>query len=161
MKKLWFVAFVAACAHGSSNPKPKPPAPAEAPPGALILDGEDADQERARFAIGFVDAVADRDTASIERFTDPEGACAAIGDKAPPDCATAMRADQDEALSFYQQTVPESFDAGDTTSFAVDAAQGIYMITVAPSSGDGEKSVVVVLIEVKGRRYVVFPRKKE
>lgn len=159
MKKLWFVAFVAACAHGSS--KPKPPPKVEAPPGALILDGENAEQERARFAMGFVDAVADRDMAAIDRYTDPDGACAAAADKAPPDCANAMRADQDEAITYYQQMVPESFQAGATSSMPLDESQGIYMITVNPAGGDAEQGVAVILVELQGRRYVVFPRKKE
>jgi hypothetical protein len=160
----------AACSGPSAASSPGPSSPAapavtEAPPGAVIADGEDAEQARTTVATGFVAALARRDDAAIAAYLDEAGMCKALiarrADPAKPEaaCRTELADVNREALAVYRDRVPADFAAGEVTAYPLDAAQGIYMITVAPAGGDEAGSIAVTLFELDGRRYIVFPRK--
>jgi hypothetical protein len=169
------VFLVLAACGGSSKPAahtdPPPPetAAVTVPPGGTVVAGEDGDAARASFAIGFVQAVAHRDHGAIEGYTDPRGFCVTMSRpedvEAHPDfvdkCGDELERANQEALGYYEQYVPETFETGETTSYPVAADKGIYMIVVFPADGDEEKGVSVTLFEAKGRRFVMFPQKKE
>ena len=88
---------------------------------------------------------------------------AASGDRnseLPPSCVEEMTADTAEALAEYRAGVAETFVPTTAEVMPLDAAQGIYMISVVPASGQLEEAVAVIVIEGEARRFVVFPRKK-
>ena len=141
-------------------PLPLPPTPAPAPAF------EATDEARAAAATDFLAAIARRDRAATAPMTDEAAFCEVL-EREQPDkmegdakaCTDEMVRLNAEVLAIYEAGIPETFVAGNAEVQPIDAEQGIYVVVVEPQGGGDPISVF--FLEIEGRRFVVFPRKKE